>query len=139
MQKKTFSYRLGLTESLNKLQIKKINLRRLYIMLTRFSIEQKKEIKSQKQLKEQQKWAESGKSTAYEAGQLVTIGDADCDYLDYKHFVVAQIARMGFEAYEDLTSWDHDELVEDLAEEDSSNTVWKDDVMKYFDGMEGNC
>lgn len=108
-------------------------------MLTHFSIEQKKEIKSQKQLKEQQKWAESGKSTAYEAGQLVTIGDADCDYLDYKHFVVAQTARMGFEAYEDLTGWDHDELVEDLAEEDSSNTVWKDDVMKYFDGMEGNC
>lgn len=107
-------------------------------MLKNFSIEQMKEIKRQKQLKEQQEYAENGKSTAYEAGQLVTIGDADCDYLDYKHFVVAQIARLGFKGYVALTGWDISELVEYLAEEDSSNTVWENDVMDYFDGMEGN-
>lgn len=107
-------------------------------MLKNFSIEQMKEIKRQKQLKEQQEYAENGKSTAYEAGQLVTIGDADCDYLDYKHFVVAQIARLGFKGYVAITGWDISELVEDLAEDDPSSTNWRDDVIDFFDGMEGN-
>lgn len=97
-----------------------------------------KEIKRQKELKEQKEYADSGTSTAYENGKLVTIGDADCDYLDFKHFVIAQIARLGFEKYVALTGWDISELVEDLAEDDPSSTNWRDDVMKYFDGMEGN-
>lgn len=107
-------------------------------MLKNFSIEQMKEIKRQKQLKEQQEYAENGKSTAYEAGQLVTIGDADCDYLDYKHFVVAQIARLGFKGYVAITGWDISELVEVLAEDGPSSTNWRDDVIDFFDGMEGN-
>ena len=107
-------------------------------MLKNFSIEQMKEIKRQKQLIEQQEYAENGKSTAYEAGKLVTIGDADCKYLDYKHFVVAQIARLGFKGYVAITGWDISELVEDLAEDDPSSTNWRDDVIDFFDGMEGN-
>lgn len=102
--------------------------------------EQKKLIREKKIADEQAMLAQQGVSSAVENGSVVTIGNGDCDYWDFKHFVVAQIARMGFEAYEDLTSWDHDELVEDLAEESSSSsTVWKDDVMECFDGMEGNC
>ena len=99
--------------------------------------EQKKLIKEKKIVDEQAMLAQQGVSSAVEDGEVVTIGNGDCDYWDFKHFIVAQIARMGFKAYEDLTGWDHDELVYDLADCEPESQLWFDDVEDYFDGVEG--
>lgn len=107
-------------------------------MLKSYTTEQMKEIRRQKIAEEQEALAEQGHSSAIEDGQLVTIGDADCDYLDFKHFLVAQIAKHGFTAYVSKTGWDITELVEDLAEEESDSDIWLEDVINYFDGKEGN-
>lgn len=99
--------------------------------------EQKKLIREKKIADEQAMLAQQGISSAVENGQVVTIGNSDCDYWDFKHFVVAQIARMGFKAYEDLTCWDHDGLVYDLADCEPESQLWFNDVEDYFDGVEG--
>ncbi|WP_288557786.1 hypothetical protein [uncultured Lactobacillus sp.] len=107
-------------------------------MLQNLTMEQMREIRNQRIAKEQDALAEQGISSAIENGEVVTIGNADCDYLDFKHFIVAQIAQRGFAWFIDKTGWDKDELIEDLAEQDSSNTVWQDDVEDFFNGKEGN-
>ena len=107
-------------------------------MIQQLSLSQIKEIKIQKIADEQKNLAESGVSSALENGQVVTIGDSDRDYLDWKHFIVAQIARLGFSTYVAITGWDISELVEDLAEENGDNSVWQDDAIAYFNGVEGN-
>lgn len=106
-------------------------------MLKPLTSEQKKLIKAKKIADEQAMLAQQGTSSAIENGSVVTIGNGDCDYGDFKHFVVAQIARMGFDNYEDLTGWDHDELIYDLAEEGPENGLWYDNVEDFFDGVEG--
>lgn len=107
-------------------------------MLQPLTKEQAKQIKEDKQYEEQVSYAQSGVSTAIEGNLIVTIGDADSDYLDWKHFVVAQIFRLGIGQYCSKTGWDIEELVEDLAEEDQSSDIWRDDALEYFDGMEGD-
>lgn len=99
--------------------------------------EQRELIRARKMVDEQMMLAQQGISSAIENGEIVTIGSSNCDYLNFKHFVLAQIARMGFDDYEDLTGWDHDELIEDLSEEASSNPIWEEDATKFFDGVEG--
>ena len=44
--------------------------------------------REQRLKKEQRNLAERGISTAFEGWNLVTIGDIDCNYYSYKHFVV---------------------------------------------------
>lgn len=107
-------------------------------MLQNLTMEQKREIRKRKIAQKQEDIAERGQSSAVVNGLIVTIGDADCDYLDFKHFIVAQIARMGFSAYIAKTDWNTNELIYDLAEEESDSDIWFHDVEKYFDGMEGN-
>lgn len=107
-------------------------------MLQNLTMEQMKEIRRRKMAKEQEDLADQGRSSAVVNGLIVTIGDADCDYLDFKHFIVAQIARMGFSAYIAKTDWNTNELIYDLAEEESDSEIWTRDVINYFDGMEGN-
>ena len=46
---------------------------------------------------------------------------------------------MGIDNYISKTGWDKKELIEFLATDDDPNEdPWKEDVMNYFDGMEGN-
>lgn len=106
-------------------------------MLKPLTREQEKLIKAKKIADEQAMLAQQGVSSAIENGQVVTIGNGDCDYWDFKHFVVAQIARMGFDNYEDITGWDHDELIFDLSDYGPEDVLWREDVMGYFDGVEG--
>ena len=107
-------------------------------MLKNFSIEQMKEIKKNKLAKQQEQLAQCGISTAVVNGTIVTVGDYDRNYIDWKHFIIAQIARIGLSNYSDMTGWDINELVEDLAEEEQGSNLWFDDAEKYFDAMEGD-
>lgn len=109
-----------------------------YIMLYIYNPEQVKEIKKEQRDKQQKSLAGQGISSAIENGQIVTVGDADRDYLDWKEFVLAQIARLGWQRYCNLTGWDIDELIEDLAEEDQDSTLWSDDAKDYFGAVEGD-
>ncbi|OYS20913.1 hypothetical protein CBF60_02065 [Lactobacillus taiwanensis] len=95
--------------------------------------------REQRLKEEQRKYAERGISTALEGWTLVTIGDSDCNYYSYKHFVVTQIFGMGIDNYISKTGWDKKELIEFLATDDDPNEdPWKEDVINYFDGIEGN-
>lgn len=107
-------------------------------MLKPLTTDQMIEIAKQKRTKEQLMLAEQGISTAVTHDQVVTIGlNHNCNYQDFKHFVVAQIFAMGVNKYIELTGWDADELCQDIAEEPSDSTIWRDDVLSWFDGMEG--
>lgn len=93
----------------------------------------------EQRLKEKQRnLAEQGISSAMEGKSLVTIGDANQDYLSFKHFVIAQIFSLGINNYISRTGWDKKELIEYLATVDQYDDIWKDDVLDFFDGMEGN-
>lgn len=96
--------------------------------------------REQRLKEEQRSYAEQGISSAMEGKSLVTIGDANQDYLSFKHFVIAQIFRLGIDNYMSLTGWDDKkDLIEELASvEDPNDDLWKDDVLDYFDGFEGN-
>ena len=107
-------------------------------MIMTYSPEQMQEIKKNKLAKQQKQYAENGISTAVVNGTLVTVGDYDRNYIDWKHFIIAQIARIGLSNYSDMTGWDINELVEDLAEEEQGSNLWFDDAEKYFDAMEGD-
>lgn len=106
-------------------------------MLKPLTSQQEKLIRAKKIADEQAMLAQQGVSSAVENGGVVTIGNGDYDYWDFKHFIVAQIARMGFDNYEDLTGWDHDELIFDLSDYGPEDVLWREDVMGYFDGVEG--
>ena len=88
--------------------------------------------------KQQKQYAENGISTAIVNGKLVTVGDFDRNYNDWKHFIVSQIFNMGIVNFLNLTDWDINELVEDLAEEEQGSNLWCDDAEKYFNAMEGD-
>lgn len=107
-------------------------------MIMTYSPEQMQEIKKVKLAKQQKQLAQRGISTAVVNGTLVTVGDYDRNYIDWKHFIIAQIARIGLSNYSDMTGWDINELVEDLAEEEQGSNLWFDDAKKYFDAMEGD-
>ena len=107
-------------------------------MIMTYSPEQMQEIKKVKLAKQQKQLAQCGISTAVVNGTLVTVGDYDRNYIDWKHFIIAQIARIGISNYSDMTGWDINELVEDLAEEEQGSNLWFDDAKKYFNAMEGD-
>lgn len=108
-------------------------------MVEIYSLEQMKMIRNQKRIERQKESAESGISTAVVCGQIVTIGDYDCNYHSWKHFAIAQIVRLGFQQYIALTGWDINELVEDLAGNDDPNAdIWLNDAKDYFDAVEAN-
>ena len=107
-------------------------------MIMTYSPEQMQEIKKVKLAKRQKQLAQCGISTAVLNETLVTVGDYDRNYIDWKHFIIAQIARIGLSNYGDMTGWDINELVEDLAEEEQGSNLWFDDAEKYFDAMEGD-
>lgn len=100
--------------------------------------DQIKLIKEQKQVEEQKSLAEDGISSAYEGNKLVTVGSGDRDYYDWKHFIVAQILRMGIDNFIAKTGWDKNELTEDLAEEDNDSVMWHDEAHDWFDAMDGD-
>lgn len=104
-------------------------------MIEIYSLEQMKMIRNQKRIEQQKEAAENGISTAIVCGQIVTIGD----YHSWKHFIVAQIVRLGFQRYVSLTGWDINELVDDLAGDAGPNDdVWLDDAKDYFNAVEAN-
>ena len=107
-------------------------------MIMTYSPEQMQEIKKNKLAKQQEQLAQCGISTAIVNGTLVTVGDYDRNYIDWKHFIIAQIARMGLSNYTEITGWDANELIEDIAEEEQGSNLWFDDAEKYFDAMEGD-
>lgn len=108
-------------------------------MIEIYSLEQMKMIRNQKRIEQQKEAADSGISTAVVCGQIVTIGDYDCDYHSWKHFIVAQIVRLGFQRYVSLTGWDINELVDDLAgNADPNDDIWLDDAKDYFNAVEAN-
>lgn len=108
-------------------------------MIEIYSLEQMKMIINQKRIELQKEAADSGISTAVVCGQIVTIGDYDCDYHSWKHFIVAQIVRLGFQRYVSLTGWDINELVDDLAgNADPNDDIWLDDAKDYFNAVEAN-
>lgn len=107
-------------------------------MLQTLTLEQWTHIQEEKRLKEQQEYAREGISTAIERDRIVTIGNADCDYLDFKHFIMAQIACIGFWKYANKYDWDIQELVYDIAEEDQDFDEWRQDTINYFGGMEAD-
>ena len=107
-------------------------------MIMTYLPEQMQEIKKNKLAKQQERLAQCGISTAVVNGKIVTVGDYDSNYIDWKHFIIAQIARMGLSNYTEITGWDANELVEDIAEEEQGSNLWFDDAEKYFDAMEGD-
>lgn len=98
--------------------------------------EQIKEVNAINFEKERRQYAQEGIATAIEGGKLVTIGNGECDYSNFKEFCTFQIMYMGFEEFADATEWEESDLADFLANVDSSDTVWKDIVMDYFNGME---
>lgn len=94
--------------------------------------------REQRLKEEQRRLADQGISSAFEGWNLVTIGDSDCDCLSFKHFVTTQIFSLGIDNYISRTGWDKKELIEYLATVDQYDDIWKDDVLDFFDGMEGN-
>ena len=100
--------------------------------------EQAKFFREQQVLKEQRELAKQGISSAFEDKFLVTIGDSSCDYYNFKHFITAQIFRMGLDKFVDKTDWDKDEVIEYLATVDQYDDLWKEQVIDYFDGIEGD-
>ena len=107
-------------------------------MIMTYSPEQMQEIKKIKLAKQQERLAQCGISTAVVNGKIATVGDYDRNYIDWKHFIIAQIARMGLSNYTEITGWDANELIEDIAEEEQGSNLWFDDAEKYFDAMEGD-
>lgn len=101
------------------------------------SNDQLQEIKAEKLYEEQQKLADQGISTAREEKTIVTIGDYDCDYLNWKEFILAQIFHLGYEQFCDETGWDKNELVEELSDSDCDDQEWVDTAVDNFDGMQG--
>lgn len=100
--------------------------------------EQAKTFREQRLLEEQRRLAEQGISSAFEDKFLVTIGDSSCDYYNFKHFITTQIFEMGIDNFVEKTDWDKKEVIEYLATVDQDDDLWKEQVMDYFGGMEGN-
>ena len=100
--------------------------------------EQAKTFREQRLLEEQRKLAEQGISSAFEGKFLVTIGDSSCDYYNFKHFITTQVFEMGIDNFVEKTDWDKKEVIEYLATVDQYDDLWKEQVMDYFGGMEGN-
>lgn len=100
--------------------------------------EQEKFFKEQQVLKEQRELAKQGISSAFEDKVLMTIGDSSCDYYNFKHFITAQIFRMGLDKFVDKTDWDKDEVIEYLANLDKYDYLWEEQVLDYFGGMKGD-
>lgn len=100
--------------------------------------EQAKTFREQRLLEEQKRLAEQGISSAFEGKFLVTIGDSSCNYYNFKHFITTQIFGMGIDNFVEKTDWDKKEVIEYLATVDQYDDLWKEQVMDYFGGMEGN-
>lgn len=107
-------------------------------MLKPFTPEQQTEIALKRRNEEQQELAREGVSSAIMGNQVVTIGGPDYNFNNFKHFIVAQIARLGIWGFADKYGWDLDELVEDLADEDSDKNLWRDETIDHFNGVEGD-
>lgn len=105
-------------------------------MIYVYTKEQAEEIAQMKRAKEQAELAKQGISSAIEGGQTVTIGNADCDYTSFKEFILAYIFKYGVKAYLAKTDWFENELIEDLAELDPNDDLWKEDIVNYFGGVE---
>lgn len=100
-----------------------------------YNADQMKLVKEARQHREEQALLDNGISYAYEDGQLATIGNADCDYCNYKEFIVHQVLTLGANRYCSITDWDRLELEQDLADvEDPNDPVWSDDIENYFNG-----
>jgi hypothetical protein len=106
-------------------------------MLCAYNKQQIETIRDHQLAKKQVELAESGIGSAIVNNQIITIGDSECNYYDWKHFVIGQIFRMGISQYATETCWDIDELKEDLAEIDKDSEIWLADAENYFHGMEG--
>lgn len=107
-------------------------------MLSVFTKDQIKVLTDRIQYEKQQDFAASGIGTAIVNNRIVTIGDSECDYLDWKHFVVDQIFRMGISQYCAKADWIVPDLKEALAETDQDDDIWWDDAQDYFEGMKGD-
>lgn len=110
-------------------------------MLKDFTPEQQIEIALRRRNEEQEELAREGVSSAVMGNQVVTIDNLDwstrCDLDNFKHFIMAQIAKLGVAGYADKYDWDVDELVEELANVGYQDDMWRDEVIDHFNGIEG--
>lgn len=102
------------------------------------TVKQAKIFKRQKLIDEQIDLAKYGISSAIENDYVVTIGDADCDYLSFKHFLVGQMAIMGMKQFANKTEWPLDDLIEFVTNEGPDNSEWFETAENYFDAMQGD-
>lgn len=99
--------------------------------------EQARTFREQRLLEEQKRLAEQGISSAFEGKFLVTIGDSSCNYYNFKHFITTQILEWVLITL--LKNWlGQKEVIEYLATVDQDDDLWKEQVMDYFGGLEGN-
>ena len=89
-------------------------------------------------IEEQIELAEAGISSALEGNQVVTIGNADCDYISAKHFLLAQVTRLGIKRFLNATNETVEDFIDNFAELEIDNDDWFDVVENYFDGMRGD-
>lgn len=102
------------------------------------TIEQARIFKMSRILEEQKGWARDGISTAVVNGEIVTVGNSDCDYVSFKAFCVDQMVRMGMKQFANKTEWPLDDMAECLTNEGPENDLWFDTAYEYFDAMEGD-
>ena len=103
------------------------------------TIDQAEIFKRQRLIDEQIELAEAGISSAIEDNNhVVTIGDADCDYISAKHFLLAQVARLGVKRFLNATDETVEDFIDNFAELEIDNDDWFDVVENYFDGMRGD-
>lgn len=100
--------------------------------------EQAAEINKENLIKTRRAYQEQGIGTAYEGKQLVTIGDSECDYDNWKEFIVAQLFRLGPNRLSDLTDWALDDLQEQIANTDPYDGTWLDAAQDGFDAIGGD-
>lgn len=103
------------------------------------TVDQAKIYRRNQLIEEQIELAEAGISSAIEDGnQVVTIGNADCDYISAKHFLLAQATRLGIKRFLNVTDETAEDFIDNFAELEIDNDDWFDMVENYFDGMRGN-
>ena len=102
------------------------------------TVEKAKKFKMSRILEEQKDWARDGISIAVVNGEIVTVGDSDCDYANFKAFCVDQMIRMGMKQFANKTEWPLYDMARCLTEEGPESDVWFDTAYEYFDAIEGD-
>lgn len=107
-------------------------------MLQTFTKDQLEEIQNEKIRKLRINLQEEGIGSAMVGKRLVTVGDHDCSFNNWKEFLIAQIFDMGLNRFCEKTGWFKNELIENLANNPEDDSMWLDEAEQFFDAMEAN-